>query len=1037
MARPSAALKPPPPIPDHELIRQIGQGSYGEVWLARNVMGAYRAVKLVYRDRFESDRPFEREFAGIQRYEPISRSADGLVQILHVGRNPVAGSFYYVMELADDTNADTVHLVGGHQAVALDPETYEPRTLRHDLERLKRLPVAECVDLGLALAAGLAHLHRHGLVHRDLKPANIIFVNGRAKLADLGLVGEISGSRTFVGTEGYIPPEGPGTPAADVFGLGRVLYEASTGLDRERFPELPDDWLTEDDADGALEFHEISLRAGEGNPDRRYRSAAELQADLALLQSGQSVRRVRQLERRLRRLRRAAVVGGLAIALTGGGLLLAGYRARIGRENFRRAEQLRIRAETAEQAAREELFASRLARAAAEHDSGRAGSRATALEELRTAAKVHPDSVALRSIAATILALPDVTERRRISLTGEARARVAADPSAARYARVEADGTVSLRSLEDDVVVRELERGEGVVSSLWGFSGDGRWLGGLDRENHLLAWNVGSGQRVNSPLLTNIFQVCDFVTGKDELAIARAGGRLDFVSLPAGVVSHSVDLGIASPWFSVSPDARHVAVTGGGRARLLNATNGAPEQTWSLPGLPERPAMAWNADSRTLALTGDGFDLAVLSREPYRENPLWLRGHSAEISSAAFSPDGRWLASSGWDSTTRIWDPRSGRLLLTHPEAGDVNWSTDSQLVRWQLGENQSQSLVVLRTDIPQVCRLLAEVPPSRDPASHKGPWIVETLADGRVLAVPSYEGVRLWDLSTGAELAELPTDHATSCNVVADPPALLLTTAAGMVRWPFTWDAATRELHFDRPVPVNTLGVVFVAATALEGRRIYGSIGSQIFAWEAGRRWPVGEQWGRFPKPVVSPDGQSLVITVHEYAGLTLRSGTNGAVVRELTGSGLGLVGFSPDNRWLAISSGPNLRVEEVATGKVRWRAVRSDGGAHACPVLFSPDGSLLAAEFDRNEVGLFEAATGRMIVRLVHPQPELISSFAFTPDGSRLAVACPTHVVQVWDLRELDREQTALGLDSGLSAFRRQPAPRGGPVRVTVAER
>lgn len=76
----------PPHIPDHELIRRIGQGAYGEVWLARNALGTWRAVKIVYRDNFKDARPYEREFAGIRRFEPISRSSEGFVDILHVGR---------------------------------------------------------------------------------------------------------------------------------------------------------------------------------------------------------------------------------------------------------------------------------------------------------------------------------------------------------------------------------------------------------------------------------------------------------------------------------------------------------------------------------------------------------------------------------------------------------------------------------------------------------------------------------------------------------------------------------------------------------------------------------------------------------------------------------------------------------------------------------------------------------------------------------------------------------------------------------------
>src|SRR2546426_9820065 len=85
-----------PRVPDHELLCRIGIGSYGEVWLARSALGTFRAVKIVYRATFDHEHPFEREFKGIQNFEPISRSHDGLVDILQVGRNDAAGYFYYV-----------------------------------------------------------------------------------------------------------------------------------------------------------------------------------------------------------------------------------------------------------------------------------------------------------------------------------------------------------------------------------------------------------------------------------------------------------------------------------------------------------------------------------------------------------------------------------------------------------------------------------------------------------------------------------------------------------------------------------------------------------------------------------------------------------------------------------------------------------------------------------------------------------------------------------------------------------------------------
>ena len=183
---------------DYKLLRLIGRGAYGEVWLARDKRRAFRAVKVVFRASFDHDRPYEREYDGIRKFEPISRSYDHQVQILHVGRQDEQGRFYYIMELADDQ----------HTGQQIEPQTYVPKTLKSELQRCGRYPVADCLRIVAALAAALENLHQHGLIHRDIKPGNIIFVNGVPKLADIGLVTDRDVSVSYVGTEGYIPPEG-------------------------------------------------------------------------------------------------------------------------------------------------------------------------------------------------------------------------------------------------------------------------------------------------------------------------------------------------------------------------------------------------------------------------------------------------------------------------------------------------------------------------------------------------------------------------------------------------------------------------------------------------------------------------------------------------------------------------------------------------------------------------------------------------------------------------------------------------------------
>src|SRR5262245_43229674 len=191
---PPATHRALPTVADHEMISRIGSGSYGDVWLARSVTGQFRAVKVVWRQNFSSDRPYEREFRGILQFEPISRSHPGVVNVLHVGRGDNAGCFYYVMELADAAKDAGQFQHGKASDILSDsisptapiaPNSYSPRTLKSDLKSRGRLPTIEVISLGVQLAGALGHLHRHGLVHRDVKPSNVIFVGGHAKLADI------------------------------------------------------------------------------------------------------------------------------------------------------------------------------------------------------------------------------------------------------------------------------------------------------------------------------------------------------------------------------------------------------------------------------------------------------------------------------------------------------------------------------------------------------------------------------------------------------------------------------------------------------------------------------------------------------------------------------------------------------------------------------------------------------------------------------------------------------------------------------------
>ena len=198
-----------PDIPDFELIREIGRGGFGQVWLARNrATGLLRAVKVISRSLVGAVDPAGREVVSITRLETIRhRHHPNLLDIQHVGQTD--DYVFFVTDLADDVS---------EQGVSFEDD-YVPATLERRLKS-GALPSDGCVECARQLLEGLASLHEAGMIHRDVKPANCLFVDGTLKLADFGLLTEADSHTSRIGTQAYMPPDGRMDARADVYAAG-------------------------------------------------------------------------------------------------------------------------------------------------------------------------------------------------------------------------------------------------------------------------------------------------------------------------------------------------------------------------------------------------------------------------------------------------------------------------------------------------------------------------------------------------------------------------------------------------------------------------------------------------------------------------------------------------------------------------------------------------------------------------------------------------------------------------------------------------
>ncbi|MGZ4339062.1 MAG: Stk1 family PASTA domain-containing Ser/Thr kinase [Gaiellaceae bacterium] len=263
--------------------RKLGSGGMADVYLAEDQeLGRRVALKLLD-DRHASDEQF------VERFRREAQSAAGLNHPSIVSifdRGYAEGTYYIAMEYLDG------------------------RTLKELLVKNGPTPVPIAIDYARQILGALAFAHRNGIVHRDIKPHNIVVGgDGRLKVTDFGIArsgaSQMTEAGSIVGTAQYLSPEqargAPVDPRSDLYSLGIVLYEMLTGkvpfsgdtpveIAMKHLSQVPEP-PSELRADIPHDLDAVVMRALAKDPEQRYSSAEEMDADLARVARGVAVSR--------------------------------------------------------------------------------------------------------------------------------------------------------------------------------------------------------------------------------------------------------------------------------------------------------------------------------------------------------------------------------------------------------------------------------------------------------------------------------------------------------------------------------------------------------------------------------------------------------------------------------------------------------------------------------------------------------------------------------------------------------------------------
>ncbi|MFN0123024.1 MAG: protein kinase domain-containing protein [Blastocatellia bacterium] len=1032
------------------LVRELGRGGMGVVWLAARADGQFEqqaALKLIHAGAQSAgmDQRFrhERQILAALGHPNIARLLDGGVTS--------AGQPWFVMEY-----------VAG---VPLD-----------EYCRTHALTLRQRLRLFLHVCAAVQHAHQQLIIHRDLKPGNILVTDeATPKLLDFGIAkllppdaapwtDTLPGARPM--TPAYASPEqtrGEALGAAsDVYALGVILYELLTDaspyqltsnslgeLSRaicEQEPRMPSARMKDKGERMKAEsphtilhpssftphpsslrgdLDAITLMALRKEAAARYPSVEQFAADIqryldglpVLARRGATGYRALKFARRNRVPLAAAALIALSLL---GGIAATLRQARIAMAAQTRAENEQGRAESLLVTAGQRRRQAEAARQEADQQRGEADAQRLNADAQRLEAEAQRLAAEARraqAIAQTAIADTERTRAEQQELSNRRLlyiSRMGLAQQAWEYANV--------------------GRARELLASYLPRAGEPDFRG---FEWYYL-WKLTHGelQTIEHPGEVEATRVSP--DGKQLVTLARYHDRDNYLS--------EITVRDLTTWqilrqsrFPSLPSAYFGTLTSGGDMAALTMRDGTislvsvngGKETLRISDLPERAeqrGMGFSADGKLLAV---GFHKGAVRLFDTATGRLvnTLGGHTSQVNHLTFSHDGAKLITGGYDASFILHDLATGApdvVLGRRNQGGFMSshtvFSPDGKTVVITGSGN------LAAYDIASGTRL-ARFSGTGQQASYA--------PDGKTLAVAGFSAkqetvIELYDTGAWKQTAAIKGHgHViTSLSWLPDGQRIVSGSQDHSAR---LWD--TRKIAGVMSVtdPSRTRGVLRQALLTPDGRRVLAGTGDQsATVWDAntgaelmtltGHTMPRGASGDRFCV-AVSPGGR-LYATGGKDARIKLWDAETGREIRTLQGTvEIWAIAFSPDGETLASVCGNRVILWETRTGReIRtWSSDQSPITATA----FLPDGASLLTTGQSGRVSQWQVGTGSLL-REIQVSNTGTHALAISHDGRTLVTGSEDSMVHLWDLATGQPRMTFRGHSARVYAVALSPDGR-----------